>query len=281
MDLGDLPELKAEVASFLQGLSETSGEEDTPLEPPTSQPADWVRWRAEGCNLPTWWRELTAVPGEDTERLAREVRASFQFPQCRHELDPKEAPYHAPLAPPCLHRWRFIPPVRSNFASQDIREIPQEKTVAYARVLQYYTEQSNPPRKDQPCLLADSVVELREEVRFYHHSRMKKSFGGWTSTKKRGMALPPSLPWLSLTFQMLLTSLRCLWHQKQSLSMLAGKQSYIPPNQCMLLGKHLCQPLSLNQGEDLGYSPILPWLPFHPVHLELCHCQHLLLPQGH
>ena len=79
-DLGDPPKLKVEVASFLQG---SSGKEDPPLEPPMSQPIDWVRWRAEECNLPTWWRELTAVQGEDTKTLAREVRASFQFPQCR------------------------------------------------------------------------------------------------------------------------------------------------------------------------------------------------------
>ena len=103
-DLGDPPKLKAEVTSFLQGLSEMSGEEDPILEPPVSQPADWVRWRAEECNLPTWWRELTTVQGEDTKTLAREVRASFQFPQHRHELDPMEALYHAPPAPPCLHR---------------------------------------------------------------------------------------------------------------------------------------------------------------------------------
>ena len=79
-DLGDLPKLKAEVASFLQGSSEMSGEEDLPSEAPMSQPTDWVRWHAEECNLPTWWRELTAIRGEDTKRVAREVRASFQFP---------------------------------------------------------------------------------------------------------------------------------------------------------------------------------------------------------
>ena len=60
-DLGDPPKLKVEVASFLQG---SSRKEDPPLEPPTSQPTDWVRWRAEECNLPTWWRELTAVWGK-------------------------------------------------------------------------------------------------------------------------------------------------------------------------------------------------------------------------
>ena len=124
-DLGDLPELKGEVASFLQGSSEMSGNEDLPLEPPVSRPTDWVRWRAEECDLPTWWRELTAVSGEDMERLAKEIRASFQFPRCRHKLDPKEAPYHAPPAPPSLHQQRFIPQVQSIYASQDIREIPQ------------------------------------------------------------------------------------------------------------------------------------------------------------
>ena len=40
-DLGDLPELKVEVASFLQGSSETSCDEDLPLEPPVSRPTDW------------------------------------------------------------------------------------------------------------------------------------------------------------------------------------------------------------------------------------------------
>ena len=39
-DLGDLPELKAEVASFLQGSSEMSCDEDPPLEPPMSRPTD-------------------------------------------------------------------------------------------------------------------------------------------------------------------------------------------------------------------------------------------------
>ena len=102
-DLGDPLEMKVEVASFQQGLSETSCDEDLPLELPVSRPADWVQRRAKECNLPTWWRDLTAISGEDVERLAKEVRASFQFPWCRHEFDPEKAPYHAPPAPPCLN----------------------------------------------------------------------------------------------------------------------------------------------------------------------------------
>ena len=100
-------------------------------------------------------------------RLAWEVRASFQLPRCIHELDPKEAPFHVAPAPPSLHWQRFMPPVISAFACQDIREIPREKTVAYARALQCITEENNPPERDQPCLLVESVVELRKEVGFY------------------------------------------------------------------------------------------------------------------
>ena len=112
------------------------------------------------------------------ERLAKEVRASFQFPRCRHELDPKEAPYHAPPAPPCLHRWRFMPQVQSIYASQDIREIPWEKAVAYARALQYYAERSDPQKRGQPCLLVESVVELREEIGFYLAFQDEEVFWG-------------------------------------------------------------------------------------------------------
>ena len=49
-------------------------------------------------------------------------------------------------------------------------------------------------------------------------------------------ALPPSPLRLSLKFWTLLMSLRHLQHRKQFLSILAGRQSCIPPDQCMLQG---------------------------------------------
>ena len=91
-DLGDPLELKAEVASFLQGSSEVSGDEDLPLELPVSRPTDWVQWRAEECDLPTWWRELTAISGEDMERLAKEVRASSNSPSADTSSTPRKPP---------------------------------------------------------------------------------------------------------------------------------------------------------------------------------------------
>ena len=111
-DLGEPPQLQDEVASFLQGSSKMPEEDDEEVlpEPPISQSAKWVQWKAEKCDVPNWWVELSTVLLEDTGRLAQEVRASFQLPRCMHELDPKEAPFHAPLAPPCLHQQRFMPP---------------------------------------------------------------------------------------------------------------------------------------------------------------------------
>ena len=71
-DLGEPPQLQANVASFLQGSSETTEEEskEISLELPISQPAEWVQWKAEKCDVPEWWAELSTVPVEDIEKLA-------------------------------------------------------------------------------------------------------------------------------------------------------------------------------------------------------------------
>ena len=90
-----------------------------------------------------------------------------QLPRCMHELDPREAQFHVPPAPPSLHQQRFMPPVISAFACWDIQEIPREKTVMYAQALQCIAEENNLPKRDQPWLLPESIVELRREVGFY------------------------------------------------------------------------------------------------------------------
>ena len=71
--MGDLPGLKAEVASFLEGSSEVSDgkSEEGPPELSVSKFAKWVRWKVEKCDTPNCWAELSTVPGEDkTRRLA-------------------------------------------------------------------------------------------------------------------------------------------------------------------------------------------------------------------
>ena len=168
-DLGELPELKPAAASFLQGLPETSDNEgkEMPLEPAVLDFAEWVHWKAERCETPSWWMELSTVPGKDnTRKLARQVRASFGLPRQLQELDAGRVTLQAPPALPCLHWQRFILPADSIFASWDIREVPREKVVAYARALQYWVEQNELPTGSEPHLLAKSVLELREEVKW-------------------------------------------------------------------------------------------------------------------
>ena len=109
-----------------------------------------------------------------------------------HELDPEEAPFHAPLGPPCLHQWRCMAPIVSAFACPDIQEIPREKTVAYARTLQWLMERNNLPKKDQPHLLAESVAELRREVGFYLSFIDEEVFRGVDLPEKEGSK--PSAP---------------------------------------------------------------------------------------
>ena len=55
-DLGELLELKAEVASFLEGSLEMSdgNSEEMPLELAVSKFANWVRWKVGKCDTPGW-----------------------------------------------------------------------------------------------------------------------------------------------------------------------------------------------------------------------------------
>ena len=54
--------------------------------------------------------------------------------------------------------------------------------MVYARGLQYWAEQNNPPARGEPCLLVRSVLELREEVRWYLSFTNEEVF--------KGVALP-------------------------------------------------------------------------------------------
>ena len=91
-----------------------------------------------------------------------------------------KVPLQCPPAPPCLLRNRFQPPPNTIFTCQDIREIQREKTIAYAHALQYWAEKSDLPTEKQPHWLAESVKELREEMRCYLSFTDKEVFKGVT-----------------------------------------------------------------------------------------------------
>ena len=67
-DLGELPELVPTVASFLWGSPETSDNEgrETLPEPAVLDFAEWVQWKVGKCDTPSWWMELSTVPGKTT-----------------------------------------------------------------------------------------------------------------------------------------------------------------------------------------------------------------------
>ena len=138
--------------------------------------------------------ELSTVPGEDNTRdLARQVRASFGLPRQLWELDAARVTLQASPALPCLCQQTFMPPPDSIFASWDIREVPRDKVVAYARALQYWSEQNDPPTGGEPCLLAKSVLELREEVKWYLTFTDEEVFWGVAiqeAYEKKGLMTP-------------------------------------------------------------------------------------------
>ena len=95
--------------------------------------------------------ELSTVPGrDDSRKQAREVPASFGLPQQMQELGSREATLQAPPALPSLCRQKFMLQAKSIYACTIIREVPREKVVAYARALQHWVEQNNPPAGGEP-----------------------------------------------------------------------------------------------------------------------------------
>ena len=70
------------------------------------------------------------------------------------------------------------------FACRDIREIPREKVVSYARALQHWAEQNNLPAGGEQCLLAKTILELREEVKWYLSFTDEEVFQGVALPKK-------------------------------------------------------------------------------------------------
>ena len=94
----------------------------------------------------------------------------------------KEANLQAPPTWPYLGRCRFTPLAKSIYACRDIREIPWEKVVAYARVLQHWAEEINLPAGGGQHLLAEGIKELREQVKWYLFFSDEEVF--------RGVALP-------------------------------------------------------------------------------------------
>ena len=99
--------------------------------------------------------------------LAQKVRASFELQWQISEQHGMENYHQAPLSPPWICQRDFLPQHDSKFTCQDIRESQLEKIVAYAQALQFWVEKADLPTPGQPCLLAGSILELREAIKCY------------------------------------------------------------------------------------------------------------------
>ena len=64
--------------------------------------------------------------------------------------------------PQCIEQEAFLPFADGNFASHDYRMKQSQKTLAYAKGLQYLAERAQPPLPGQPHQLAACVNELIE-----------------------------------------------------------------------------------------------------------------------
>ena len=113
-NLEEPPELGPEVTCFLRKSAKNSEEEEEKVpspKPPVKELHKWVTWKAEACKMPSWWKELMAIPEvEDWEKLPQEVQASFQLPKRASELHKMENYHQALPALPCLLRRNFLPP---------------------------------------------------------------------------------------------------------------------------------------------------------------------------
>ena len=117
--------------------------------------------------------------------------------------------------------------------------------VAYARALQHWVEEIDLPAGGRPHLLAESVKELREEVKCYLSFSDEEVFQGVALPKKEDdqslETLPTNVPKTPCTPEPAMERSPKFW---------GGKKFCIPPNQWWLLGRSSNHPRPRGQEED-------------------------------
>ena len=159
--------LQGRRVTFRNPEAETSSERDTEgcsTEPSVSDMETWLEWQANQLGTPAWWMELQAIPGiRDPQKLAQKIRDSFYIPEVRMRTL-WEPGYTVPPTPKSLNRNAFLP---DDLSYQDVQKKSALLIVAYAQSLQYWAEKQSPPKSQNLCPLAESVVELQEAVKEY------------------------------------------------------------------------------------------------------------------
>ena len=125
-------------------------------------------------------------------------------------------------------------PAKSIYACRDIMEIPREKVVVFARALQHWAEENNLPAGGGPRLLAESVLELREEVKWYLSFTDEEVFQGVALPEKEEEESPR--PFLLQTSPRHTVHWSQFW-KREPQSLWGERKYYTHPNQWWLLGR--------------------------------------------
>ena len=82
----------------------------------------------------------------------------------QHQAQGGQNDYSTPLAPICLRKDKFLPPQDPQMSSQDYCLGQPIKTLACAKVFQYWVERAKPLIPSKPHQLAGSILELRQAM---------------------------------------------------------------------------------------------------------------------
>ena len=152
-----------------------------------------------------------------------------------------------------------------NRCMQGYQRNPPEKVVVYARALQHWAEEINLPSGGGPCLLAEGMKELREEVKLYLSFSNEEVFWGVALPKKEEDQSPKTLSTNVPKASCVPESAT----KRRSLKFWGGKKFCIHTDQSWLLGRSPNHPRP--QGQEWGQfsSPGLYQLSLQPLHQRL------------
>ena len=109
----------------------------------------------------SWWRELVKVPShEDHQEFTWKLHASFKVPKACNQAKGVDYYYMQLQVHPFIRKCLFMLPEDMRFGSQDIYLLQKHHTVGYARALQHWAEEAQPPVPSQLHHLEGSVLEL-------------------------------------------------------------------------------------------------------------------------
>ena len=91
-------------------------------------------------DTPNWWQQLQEVPGQDDhQEFTWKVQASFELPKVYSHVRGVDNDHSTP---PALERYQFMPPPDPQFSSWDHQLKQLQKTLTYAKALQYWVEKA-------------------------------------------------------------------------------------------------------------------------------------------